>query len=125
MRDNGQREDVKPLDQGQGSGSNKKRPRRPSNGDQEGNSPPGNTGRMQGGKGRMSTPGGEAPPAVLVREKKQKACSNCRRAKLKCIVDDGETDCIRCKARKEKCVFYPRSHVSKSFLPIEFSQGTC
>jgi hypothetical protein len=48
---------------------------------------------------------------VLVREKKQKACANCRRAKLKCIVE-GDGDCVRCKARKEKCVFYPRSHVS-------------
>lgn len=51
-------------------------------------------------------------PAVLVREKKQKACSNCRRAKLKCMLDDGETDCVRCKSRREKCVFYPRNYVS-------------
>lgn len=49
-------------------------------------------------------------PSILVREKKQKACANCRRAKLKCIVEDGETDCVRCRARKERCVFYPRGH---------------
>lgn len=59
-----------------------------------------------------SKPDPPAPPAVLVREKKQKACANCRRAKLKCIVGDDQTDCIRCMARKEKCVFYPRSLVS-------------
>ena len=55
-------------------------------------------------------------PSVLVREKKQKACANCRRAKLKCIVEEGKTDCVRCEARKEKCVFYPRSHVSRSIM---------
>ncbi|WVF70291.1 hypothetical protein IAT40_005080 [Kwoniella sp. CBS 6097] len=48
-------------------------------------------------------------PAVLTREKKQKACSNCRRAKLKCIVEHGEAECVRCKVRKEKCVFFPRA----------------
>ena len=54
----------------------------------------------------------EEYPSVLTREKKQKACANCRKAKLRCIMDDGETDCVRCKSRKEKCVFYPRSQVS-------------
>ena len=54
----------------------------------------------------------DSPPAVLVREKKQKACANCRKAKLKCMMDEGQADCVRCRARKEKCVFYPRSHVS-------------
>ncbi|EIW72567.1 hypothetical protein TREMEDRAFT_58737 [Tremella mesenterica DSM 1558] len=49
-------------------------------------------------------------PAVLIREKKQKACANCRRAKLKCIVEPGEADCVRCRARQEKCIFYPRTH---------------
>ncbi len=53
----------------------------------------------------------KAPPSVLVREKKQKACANCRRAKLKCIVESGDADCVRCRARKERCIFYPRSHV--------------
>ncbi|WWC58781.1 uncharacterized protein I303_101325 [Kwoniella dejecticola CBS 10117] len=48
-------------------------------------------------------------PAVLTREKKQKACTNCRKAKLKCILEHGSTECIRCKSRKEKCVFFPRS----------------
>lgn len=52
------------------------------------------------------------PPAVLTREKKQKACSNCRKAKLKCIVGEDQSDCVRCLARKEKCVFYPRNLVS-------------
>lgn len=56
------------------------------------------------------SPGGETP-AVLVREKKQRACANCRRAKLKCIVHAGKTECVRCISRKEKCIFYPRSHV--------------
>lgn len=46
----------------------------------------------------------------------QKACSNCRRAKLKCIVNDGETDCVRCKSRIERCVFFPRTHVSSLAL---------
>ncbi|BEI84348.1 hypothetical protein CcaverHIS002_0409520 [Cutaneotrichosporon cavernicola] len=49
-------------------------------------------------------------PSVLVREKKQKACANCRRAKLKCIVNDDFTECVRCLSRKERCVFYPRGH---------------
>lgn len=44
----------------------------------------------------------------------QKACSNCRRAKLKCIVNDGENECVRCTSRSEKCVFFPRSHASYS-----------
>jgi hypothetical protein len=66
--------------------------------------------------GHLKSAESPVPPAVLIREKKQKACANCRRAKLKCIVDDGETDCIRCKARKEKCVFYPRGHVSRLVL---------
>ncbi|KAK8866107.1 hypothetical protein IAR55_001258 [Kwoniella newhampshirensis] len=47
--------------------------------------------------------------AVLIREKKQRACSNCRKTKLKCVVEAGETVCVRCKAREERCVFYPRS----------------
>lgn len=54
----------------------------------------------------------DSPPPVLVREKKQKACANCRKAKLKCMMDDGQTECVRCRSRKEKCIFYPRSHVS-------------
>lgn len=67
---------------------------------------------------RKRTGDGEPPtkkikeelPSVLVREKKQKACANCRRAKLKCIVNDGNNECVRCLARKERCVFYPRGH---------------
>ncbi|ODO05929.1 hypothetical protein I350_04990 [Cryptococcus amylolentus CBS 6273] len=51
-----------------------------------------------------------AYPAVLTREKKQKACSNCRKAKLKCIVEPNQTLCVRCHSRKEKCIFYPRGH---------------
>ncbi|WVQ77017.1 hypothetical protein IAR50_006696 [Cryptococcus sp. DSM 104548] len=51
-----------------------------------------------------------AYPAVLTREKKQKACSNCRKAKLKCIVEPNQTLCVRCNSRKEKCIFYPRGH---------------
>lgn len=62
----------------------------------------------------------ENPPSVLVREKKQKACANCRRAKLKCIVEKG-SDCVRCESRKEKCIFYPRSHVCPQF-PFIFVQ---
>ena len=58
----------------------------------------------------------DSPPAVLTREKKQKACSNCRKAKLKCIVDEGATDCLRCSSRKEKCIFYPRAHVSSGLV---------
>ncbi|KAK4684348.1 hypothetical protein P7C73_g5834, partial [Tremellales sp. Uapishka_1] len=50
------------------------------------------------------------PPSILVREKKQKAYTNCRRVKLKCIVSEGESDCVRCKFRKERCVFFPRTH---------------
>jgi len=53
------------------------------------------------------------PPAILLRDKKQKACANCRRAKLKCIFGD-DTICVRCKARKEQCVSYPRAHVRTS-----------
>jgi len=55
-----------------------------------------------------------SPPTILTREKKQRACANCRKAKLKCIVDQGSSECIRCRSRKEKCVFYPRGHVSLS-----------
>jgi hypothetical protein len=52
----------------------------------------------------------EELPSVLVREKKQKACTNCRRAKLKCIVKPPSAACVRCSARKEACVFQPRGH---------------
>nr|XP_019049434.1 hypothetical protein I302_03223 [Kwoniella bestiolae CBS 10118]OCF28364.1 hypothetical protein I302_03223 [Kwoniella bestiolae CBS 10118] len=48
-------------------------------------------------------------PSVLTREKKQKACTNCRKAKLKCILEQGSQECVRCKVRKEKCIFFPRS----------------
>ena len=95
-----------------GAGASKKRARRVSTSthvDQPPQSPSRPSGSTSKAKSSNTV---ESPPAVLVREKKQKACSNCRRAKLKCIVDKGETDCVRCKARKEKCVFYPRSHVS-------------
>jgi hypothetical protein len=71
-------------------------------------------GNGNGNVGSPQTPAGpSAPPAVLVREKKQKACSNCRRAKLKCLVEDGETVCVRCNSRKDACIFYPRGHVSR------------
>lgn len=41
--------------------------------------------------------------------KKQKACLNCRRAKLRCKVVEGE-ECERCIAKGEKCKFKLRSH---------------
>jgi hypothetical protein len=62
------------------------------------------------------------PPSILVREKKQKACANCRRAKLKCIVENNEVDCVRCRARKERCVFYPRGHVSPTHFITRFTR---
>nr|ODN87478.1 hypothetical protein L203_03255 [Cryptococcus depauperatus CBS 7841] len=49
-------------------------------------------------------------PAILTREKKQKACSNCRKAKLKCLVQPDESVCVRCKARKEKCIFFAKGY---------------
>ncbi|ORX37401.1 hypothetical protein BD324DRAFT_626030 [Kockovaella imperatae] len=100
--------------------SAKKRARRPSNINLDRPTSPPNSknGSTNGKKPKASaaavtsaaSAAPDSPPAVLVREKKQKACSNCRRAKLKCIVEDGEADCVRCKARKERCVFYPRTH---------------
>lgn len=73
--------------------------------------------RISPGRDVKFDPKGEnGMPSVLVREKKQKACANCRRAKLKCIVEDNETDCVRCRARKERCIFYPRGHVSRLFV---------
>ncbi|WVQ62012.1 uncharacterized protein L199_000145 [Kwoniella botswanensis] len=48
-------------------------------------------------------------PSVLTREKKQKACTKCRKAKLKCILEQGSQECVRCKVRKEKCIFFPKS----------------
>ena len=102
-------EDMKP------STSGKKRSRRPSAIQTDRPDSSSGTGKPDLKKGKGTAPDASvagSPPAVLVREKKQKACSNCRRAKLKCIIDDGETDCVRCTARKERCVFYPRSHVS-------------
>lgn len=71
----------------------------------------------------LSPGGGGEAPAVLVRDKKQKACANCRRAKLKCIVNDGKVECVRCTARKEKCVFYPRSHVSRLYICLALMAG--
>ncbi|WWD17687.1 hypothetical protein CI109_102128 [Kwoniella shandongensis] len=64
-----------------------------------------NSNRTKSGEGTTS----KDSLAVLIREKKQRACSNCRKTKLKCVVEPGETICVRCKAREEKCVFYPRS----------------
>lgn len=81
----------------------KKRARRPSTSQMPPQSP--SSPKLDGGL-----------PSVLVREKKQKACANCRRAKLKCIVETDGTDCVRCKARKERCIFYPRSHVGLSWV---------
>ncbi|KLT44329.1 hypothetical protein CC85DRAFT_283571 [Cutaneotrichosporon oleaginosum] len=52
----------------------------------------------------------EELPSVLIREKKQKACANCRRAKLKCMIEEGDKECVRCITRKERCVFFPRGH---------------
>ncbi|WRT64331.1 uncharacterized protein IL334_001263 [Kwoniella shivajii] len=57
-------------------------------------------------------------PSVLTREKKPKACSGCRKAKLKCIVEQGNSDCIRCQARKERCLFFPRSNDEESQLKL-------
>lgn len=101
------------------SSSMKKRPRSgsqvqpPRSSDQPPPSGPSrNSVKKKDTKDTVESPGG--PPAVLTREKKQKACGNCRRAKLKCIIEGGEGDCIRCKARKEKCIFYPRSNVRPS-----------
>ena len=68
-----------------------------------------------------ASPKVDTHPNVLVREKKPKACASCRRAKLKCIVEEGNTDCLRCKFRKQRCIFYPRSHV-RSF-PAPFSSS--
>ncbi|WWC86430.1 uncharacterized protein L201_001307 [Kwoniella dendrophila CBS 6074] len=48
-------------------------------------------------------------PAVLTREKKQRACTNCRKAKLKCIVEEDSSECVRCLSRKERCIFHPRA----------------
>ena len=98
------------------AGPAKKRSRRPSNLLMDPSSPNGKNGSSSGKKAKSSA-APDSPPAVLIREKKQKACSNCRRAKLKCIVEDGDGDCVRCKARKEKCVFYPRSHVGDLCRP--------
>jgi len=69
--------------------------------------------QSQPGHGQQSQQPVESPPSILTREKKQKACAGCRRAKLKCITEEGQTECIRCRARSEKCYFYPRNHVSK------------
>lgn len=78
-----------------------------------GAAPPTATGSGGNGPASADSPSSNLP-AVLTREKKQKACANCRRAKLKCIVEHGEADCVRCRARQERCVFYPRTHVSLS-----------
>jgi hypothetical protein len=85
----------------------------PENGKSRGSSAKGR-GKSKGKNNDEDDEGSKAEteyPSVLTREKKQKACSNCRKAKLKCIMDDGETDCVRCKSRKEKCIFYPRTQV--------------
>jgi len=43
--------------------------------------------------------------------KKQKACLNCRRSKLKCVVDEERGGaCVRCITRNEECRFKSRSH---------------
>jgi hypothetical protein len=70
------------------------------------------TGNGHGKSKTAESPMASGPPAVLIREKKQKACSSCRRAKLKCMVEEGNVECVRCRSRKEKCIFYPRGHVS-------------
>ncbi|KAF9514496.1 hypothetical protein BS47DRAFT_1343075, partial [Hydnum rufescens UP504] len=43
--------------------------------------------------------------------KKQKACLNCRRSKLKCVVDEEHGGaCVRCLTRSEECRFKSRTH---------------
>lgn len=39
------------------------------------------------------------------KEKRPKACANCRRAKVKCIKDDNEGNCKRCQAQGIQCVY--------------------
>jgi len=70
-------------------------------------------GQSQSGYAQQNQHAVESPPSILTREKKQKACAGCRRAKLKCITEEGQNECIRCRARNEKCYFYPRNHVSR------------
>jgi hypothetical protein len=53
---------------------------------------------------------------------KQKACLNCRRSKLKCVVDEEHGGaCVRCLTRNEECRFKSRTHVRSSpFFPAVF-----
>ena len=55
---------------------------------------------------------------LAVQEKKQKACTNCRKSKLKCLMDVGAKSCSRCRIRGERCVFRPRGYVSNSEVSI-------
>ncbi|KAF8311000.1 hypothetical protein DL93DRAFT_2083956 [Clavulina sp. PMI_390] len=47
---------------------------------------------------------------IVVKDKKQKACLNCRRSKLKCVVSTEGAACVRCATRKEECRFKTRAH---------------
>ncbi|KAL3469950.1 hypothetical protein BJX99DRAFT_267819 [Aspergillus californicus] len=46
-----------------------------------------------------------------VEEKARKACINCRRQKMKCILEDNEV-CRRCRRSGVPCIFVPRSNAA-------------
>ncbi|GLA56896.1 hypothetical protein AtubIFM54640_000558 [Aspergillus tubingensis] len=49
--------------------------------------------------------------AITLGPKPTKACVNCRRLKMKCVVD-GTPPCRRCRHTKASCVFRPRSNAA-------------
>lgn len=48
---------------------------------------------------------GSTPLEKDKKEKRPKACANCRKAKVKCIKDDNEGNCKRCQSQGIQCVY--------------------
>ncbi|KAE8554298.1 hypothetical protein EYB25_002836 [Talaromyces marneffei] len=54
-------------------------------------------------------------------QRARKACINCRRQKMKCLVEDDSNECRRCRRSGMPCIFVPRANAAT--LP-EFKNGS-
>lgn len=55
--------------------------------------------------GRSDTPTLSSKPIAADKSRRPKACTNCRKSKIKCIKDTNDQTCKRCKAQGLQCVY--------------------
>ncbi|KAL5596639.1 hypothetical protein BROUX41_006664 [Berkeleyomyces rouxiae] len=70
-----------------------------------------NTGADDNGNNGVKSSSGSLRPGSPLQPKARKACLNCRKQKMKCRIDNGET-CRRCFKAGVPCVFVPRANAS-------------